>query len=239
MSKLYIVGIGSGNVKTMTIRALECIKSTRVVVGYHGYIELIKDLLKDKIVISSGMGQEVKRCRIAVEKVKEGYDTCIVSSGDAGLYGMAGLVLEIESCIDFEVVPGVSAAFLAASCLGAPLMDDMCTVSLSDHLTPWEVVKKRLVAAAQGDFVIALYNPRSILRPDNLERAVQLLLSYRDENTPVGIVKNAGREGESVIITTLGNIKYEVVDMMTTLIVGNSRTYIKDNTIITPRGYPI
>jgi precorrin-3B C17-methyltransferase len=239
MAKLYIVGIGSGRKENMTLRAIECLKRSEVVVGYKYYIDLIRDLVKDKLIISSGMKNEIERCRLAIQKVKKGYETSIVSSGDAGLYGMAGLVLEIDSRIDFEIVPGVSAAFLAASVLGAPLMHDFCTVSLSDILTPWEVIEKRLKYAAKGDFVIVLYNPKSHSRSQNIEKTVKILLEYKNAKTPVGIVKNAMREGEERIITTLDSIDYDFIDMMTTVIVGNSNSFIKDNMIITPRGYRI
>ncbi|KRQ85912.1 Cobalt-precorrin-3B C(17)-methyltransferase [Caloramator mitchellensis] len=239
MAKLYIVGIGSGKREDLTIRALECIDASKVIVGYTHYIKLIEDLLTGKEVYQTPMKSEVERCRAAIKYVREGLDTAIVSSGDPGLYGMAGLILELDSSIDIEVVPGISAAFLAAASLGAPLMHDFCTISLSDLLTPWEVIEKRLESAALGDFVIALYNPKSHSRVTNMERAIEIISKYRSPKTPVGIVKNARRDGEVKTITTLENINYDDIDMLTTVIIGNSNTFIKDGYIITPRGYNI
>ncbi|MCX7903352.1 MAG: precorrin-3B C(17)-methyltransferase [Caloramator sp.] len=237
MPKLYIVGIGSGKREDMTLRAIECIEKCQVIVGYDFYIKLIEELVKDKIIIKTSMKSEVERCKMAIEKVKEGYDTCIVSSGDAGLYGMAGLILELNADIEYEIVPGITAAFLAASSLGAPIMHDFCSISLSDLLTPWEIIEKRIRAAAEGDFVIALYNPKSMTRIENLNKALEILLTYRSSKTIVGIVKNARRPDEEKIITTLDNINTDYVDMKTILIVGNRTTYVKNGYMITPRGY--
>ncbi|MCX7883580.1 MAG: precorrin-3B C(17)-methyltransferase [Caloramator sp.] len=237
MAKLYIVGIGPGGIEHMTLKALKTIEKCSVVVGYEFYINLIEDVIKDKVIIKSGMKEEIKRCNIAIEKVKEGFDTCIISTGDAGLYGMAGPCLELLSGIEFEIIPGVTSALCGAALVGAPIMHDFCTISLSDLLTPWEVIEKRLICAGEGDFVIAIYNPKSHNRRDNIKKAIEILLKYKREDTPTAIIKNAGRDGEKYIITTLKEIDFDFIDMMTVVIIGNSQTYIKNDFIITPRGY--
>lgn len=239
MAKLYVVGIGPGGRSDMTLRSLEVIERCEVVVGYKYYIGLIEDLLDGKKVIQTGMKGEIERCRLAVEETKQGRDTCIVSTGDAGLYGMAGPILELATDIDVEVVPGVTSSFSGASVLGAPIMHDFCTISLSDLLTPWETIEKRVRLASEADFVIGIYNPRSKGRPDHLKRAVEIMLKHKSPKTPVGIVKNSGRDGEESLITRLENLDYECVDMMTVIIVGNRETYIEGGRIITPRGYSI
>lgn len=239
MAKLYVVGIGPGGRSHMTIRALEAIEASEVIVGYYFYIELVKDLIKGKEVISTGMKAEIERCTLAVNKAKEGRDTCIISTGDAGLYGMAGPILELADGIEVEVVPGVSSSFCAAAELGAPIMHDYCTISLSDLMTDWAVIEKRLECAALSDFVIGIYNPKSKGRPDNINRAVQILLKHKKAETPVGLVKNAGRDGNERRICTLGSMDYDFIDMMTVVIIGNNNTYIKDRKLITPRGYKL
>jgi precorrin-3B C17-methyltransferase len=208
-----------------------------VVVGYTFYIDLIQEFIADKKIISTGMKQEIDRCKQALEEVKNGSDTCIVSTGDPGLYGMAGPVLELAEGIEVEVVPGVSSAFCAASEIGAPIMHDMCTISLSDLLTPWNVIERRLKHAAQGDFVITLYNPKSQGRPKHLEKAVNILSHYKTPSTPVALVKNAGRTATASRLVTLATIDYDFVDMKTVVIIGNKTTYIQDGKMITPRGY--
>lgn len=237
MAKLYIVGIGPGGIEHITLKALKTIEKCSVIVGYDFYIDLVREIIEDKMVITSGMGEEIKRCREALQKVKEGFDTCIISTGDAGLYGMAGPCLEICEGIEVEIVPGLTSAFCGAALVGAPIMHDFCTISLSDLLTPWEVIEKRLICAGEGDFVIALYNPKSHSRKDNIKKAVDILLKYKREDTPVAMAKNAGRKGQEYVITTLKDMDYDFVDMMTVVIIGNNQTYIKENYIITPRGY--
>lgn len=237
MATLYVVGIGPGGREHFTIKALEAIKKCSVVVGYDFYIQLIEDLLEGKEIIKTGMKGEIKRCEVAIEKVKCGLDTCIVSTGDAGLYGMAGPIYEIAEDIDIEVVPGVSAAFCAASEIGAPIMHDFCTISLSDLLTSWELITRRIECAAMGDFVIALYNPKSDKRQEHIKKAIDIIVKYKNPDTPVGMVKNTGREGNRRIVTTLSGMKDDFIDMMTVVIIGNSQTYIKDGKMITPRGY--
>lgn len=239
MAKLYVVGIGPGGRELLTLKALGVIKRCPVIAGYNFYIELLGDLVDGKEIIKNGMKGEVERCLKAIEKVREGYDTCIVSTGDPGLYGMAGPIYEMAEDIEVEVIPGVTSSFSAAAELGAPIMHDFCTISLSDLLTPWEVIEGRLKSAAEGDFVIAIYNPKSHGRKTNINKAIEIILKYRAGETPVGIVKNAGRDGNERKVTTLSNIDFDFIDMMTVIIIGNSKTYIRGNNIITPRGYNI
>lgn len=240
MSKLYIIGIGPGDLKHMTGEAQEAVSSADAVVGYATYLKLIEPLLEGKEVVSSGMTREVERCRQAISLAGEGKTVALVSSGDAGVYGMAGLVLELEPPDDLEIgiVPGVSAVQAAAAVLGAPLMHDFAVISLSDLLTPWEVIEKRLAAAAAADFVIALYNPRSKGRSGHLERARDIILRSRPGGTPVGIVRNACRRGEEKVIATLAGMPLEKADMFSLVIVGNSATFIDGKgRMVTPRGY--
>lgn len=239
MGKLYVVGIGPGGKEHMTLKALETIKKCDVVVGYTYYIDLIKDLIEGKRIIKTGMMGEVERCKMAVEEAGKGYNTCIVSTGDSGLYGMAGPILELAEGVEVEIIPGVTSSFCAAAEVGAPIMHDFCTISLSDLLTPWDVIEKRLNMAAQGDFAIALYNPKSKGRPDHIHKAINIISRYAQSTTPVALVKNAGREGNERRITTLETIDYDFIDMMTVVLIGNSNTYIKDGRIITPRGYSL
>lgn len=239
MAKLYVIGLGPGGREHMTLKALEAIKKSHVVVGYSFYIELINDLINGKEIIKTGMKGEIERCRRAIEKVREGLDACIVSTGDSGLYGMAGPILEMANGIDVEIIPGISAAFCAASELGAPIMHDFCTISLSDLMTPWGVIEKRIECAAIGDFVVALYNPKSMGRPKHIENAVEIISKHRSPDTPVGLIKNAGRDGNERRITTLKDINYDFIDMMTVVIIGNSKTFIDNDYIITPRGYSL
>ena len=242
MSRLYIVGIGPGDLNHMTYQAREAIESADTVVGYKTYLHLIEPLLSGKEVVSSGMMKEVERCREAIRRAGEGRTVALVSSGDSGIYGMAGLVLELSppDCIEVVTVPGVSAVQAAASVLGAPLMHDFAVVSLSDLLTPWDLIEKRLEAAASADFVIALYNPRSKGRTRHVERALEIMLQSRAPDTPVGIVRNACREGEEKILSTLAEIPLSRIDMFSMVIVGNSATYVDGHgRMVTPRGYEI
>lgn len=243
--KLAVVGIGPGGIEYMTMRAYRVIRKADIIVGYKTYIELIKELLDDKEVLSSGMMKEIDRSRLAIEKALEGNYVAVVSSGDSGIYGMAGIVLEIlekeglSDKIDVEIVPGVSSAFAAAASLGAPLMHDTAFISLSDLLTPREQIIKRLESAAQGDFVVALYNPVSKKRTELIKEAQQIFLKYRGPETPVGIVRNAKREGEEINRTTLGNFVNVAMDMFSMVIIGNSKTYLSGEFILTPRGYQV
>lgn len=242
---IFVVGIGPGGEQYFTARAEEAIARAEVVVGYSYYIDLLGDRVKDKEIVSTGMTREIDRCRSAVELAMEGRDVAVVSTGDAGVYGMAGLVLELleahdpEGGVEVEIVPGVTAASAAASVLGAPLMTDFAVISLSDLLTPWEVIEKRLEGAAHGDFVVALYNPRSKKRITHLERACEILTRGRNDKLPVGIVRNALREGQEVTLTTLGEAPGCEVDMMSIVIVGNTATRRVGQRLVTARGYPV
>lgn len=223
----------------MSYHAMAAIKEAEVIVGFKTYLNFLGGLLAEKEIVDSGMRKEVERCQIAVEKARAGQKVAIVSSGDAGVYGMAGLILEIVSNEDLEVeiVPGITAANAAAASLGAPLMHDYAVISLSNLLTPWEKITKRLACAAEGDFIIALYNPRSRGRRDQIVEAQKIISEKRDLQTPVGIVRNAKREGEEVVITTLGEMLNHEIDMFTMVIIGNSCTFANDKYMITPRGY--
>lgn len=241
--KISVVGIGPGGLDEMTPRARRAIESAEVVAGYNTYIKLIEKILGRKKIIGRAMMQEVERCQLAIEETLAGKNVAVVSSGDAGVYGMAGLVVEMilnlpeDKQPQFEVIAGVSAVNAAAAILGAPLMNDFAVISLSDLMTPWEVIKNRVRAAAQGDFVIALYNPKSKRRVTQLDEVQKILLEYREKNTPVGIVTNAGREGESKIISTLENFTGEDVNMFSLVLIGNSQTFVKAGFMLTPRGY--
>lgn len=237
MAKLYVVGIGPGGLDNLTYKAAEVIKKCQVVVGYKFYIELVKEIIVGKKIISTGMKGEIERCKLALEEAKNGLDTCIISTGDPGLYGMAGLILELAQDVEVEVIPGLSAAFCAASEIGAPIMHDFCTISLSDLLTPWQLIEKRLEAAAGADFVIAIYNPKSKGRKTQIERAIEIIRKYKNGDVPVGLIKNAGREGNERKIVTLDTVDFEFIDMMTVVLIGNNKTYMKNGKMITPRGY--
>ncbi|OHW63446.1 cobalt-precorrin-3B C(17)-methyltransferase [Andreesenia angusta] len=239
MAKLYVVGIGPGGRENMTLKALKAIEESEVLVGYSFYIELLGDLVKAKEVIKTGMRGELERCKAAIESARAGKTTAIVSTGDSGLYGMAGPIHEMAEGVEIEVVPGISSAFSAAAELGAPIMHDFCTISLSDLLTPWETIESRLEMASKADFVIALYNPKSKTRTTQIERAFEIIREHKADSTPVGIVKNSGRFGKAVSTSTLGDTDFEDIDMMTVVIVGNKETYFKDGNIVTPRGYSI
>jgi precorrin-3B C17-methyltransferase len=243
--KLFIIGFGPGSVKHFTERAKEAIRESDCIIGYKTYIELVRDLIGEKEVISTGMSEEVTRAIKAVKLAEQGRKVGVISSGDAGVYGMAGLVYEVlvergwteKDGVEMEVIPGISAINSCASLLGAPIMHDACTISLSDHLTPWHIIEKRLEAAAQADFVLALYNPKSGKRTRQIVEAQKILLKYRSRETPVGLVKSAYRERQKVVITTLGDMLEHEIGMLTTVIIGNSTSFRYENKIITPRGY--
>jgi len=252
MAKLYVVGIGPGGLNHMTLEARQALAAAEAVVGYQTYLDFIAPLLAGKEIVSSGMMKEVERCETALRLAAAGKVTALVSSGDAGVYGMAGLVLELLAApavparelpllrkdVEVVVVPGVSAVQAAASVLGAPLMHDFAVISLSDLMTPWEAILKRLAAAADADFVTALYNPRSKGRVTQLDEARQIFLLSRSAATPVGIVRNACREGEEKVVTTLGEMLAHDIDMFSIVIIGNSATFVdKDGRMVTPRGY--
>lgn len=240
--KITVIGIGPGNVGDMTYSAVEALKNCEVVVGYGYYIPFIKRFLPDSAeIVSTGMKQERERIRQALEIAESGRHVSVVSSGDSGIYGMAPLVYEMMrergSDIDIEVLPGISAFQKAASLLGAPVGHDFCVISLSDLMTPWEVIERRIKAAAEADFVTAVYNPKSVGRYWQLYRLKEIMLDIRDGATPVGYVRQAGRDEEKTKITTLECFDPEDVDMFTVVIIGNSRSFKWEETLITPRGY--
>lgn len=239
--KIYVVGTGPGDVEHITPRAQDAIKTADVVIGYRAYIELIPELVAGKEVISSGMGQEMERCKKALEMASRGEVVALISDGDPGIYAMAGPMLEVLNAknlpLEVEVVPGVSALNACAARLGAPLMHDFVSISLSDRLTSWETIEKRLEAACKADFVIVLYNPRSMGRPDHVDRAREIIIKHRKPETPVGIVRAAMRKGERIVITDLENMLGHEIDMQSTVIIGNSQTFVFGNYLVTPRGY--
>ncbi|WP_078412780.1 precorrin-3B C(17)-methyltransferase [Priestia abyssalis] len=243
--KLLVIGFGPGSFEHITKRAQEAIQESDCVIGYKTYVELIQNLLSNQEIISTGMSEEVTRAQAAVRLAEEGKKVAVISSGDAGVYGMAGLVYEVlvekgwveETGVEVEVIPGVSAINSCAALLGAPVMHDACTISLSDHLTPWDLIAKRIEAAAQADFVIALYNPKSGRRTRQIVEAQKILLKYRAPDTPVGLVKSAYREKQHVVMTTLKEMLNHDIGMLTTVMIGNSSTFLYGSKMITPRGY--
>ncbi|MDY6400079.1 MAG: precorrin-3B C(17)-methyltransferase [Synergistales bacterium] len=238
---IYIIGIGPGDKDGLTIEALDALKECEIISGYEKYIELVKKFLPEKFFLAYPMRSEIDRCRHALKiSQKDGKKIALISSGDAGVYGMAGLMLEAAKGTgeDIKIISGVTAANSAASILGAPLMNDYVTISLSNLLTSWELIEKRLIAACEGDFVICLYNPASRHRPENFKRACEILLRYKSPDTPCGYVRNIKREGQEAEIMTLEKIKdCGKIDMLCTVIIGNSQTYILDGKLITSRGY--
>ena len=240
---IYVIGIGPGCRDLMTQEAISAMEDAEVIVGYKTYIKLVEDFIKDKEVVQNGMRKEVDRCQDAIDIAKTGTKVAVISSGDAGIYGMAGLILELitkqELDIPVKVVPGVTASIGAAAVLGAPIMHDFCHISLSDLMTPWEVIEKRLRLAAEADFVICLYNPRSKGRSEHLANAFKIMGEFKDGSTPVGIVKDVGREDQEKFICTFDTMDFERVDMTTMVIIGNKSTYIHDDLMITPRGYTV
>ena len=240
MKRLFVVGLGPGGRDGMTLEAKKALEQSEVICGYTAYADLIREDYPEKEYLVSGMTKEVERCHMALLAAQDGKTTAMICSGDAGVYGMAGLVLSLaEKYPETEVVivAGVTAALSGAARLGAPLMNDFAVISLSDLLTPKDVIEKRLRAAAAGDFSICLYNPSSKKRTDHLRRACDILLEIVSPETVCGLVRNIGREGESFTLTTLGALRDTQVDMLTTVFVGNSRTRVMDGRMVTPRGY--
>lgn len=240
---LYVIGLGPGKKDLMSKEALDALEVCDIIVGYSTYVRLIKDLIKNKDIVATGMRQEIDRCQKAIDLAHEtGKNIGVVSSGDAGVYGMAGLILELldeNDDLEVTVVPGITASLGAAAVMGAPLMNDFCHISLSDLMTPWEMIEKRLHAAAQGDFVVCLYNPRSKGRPEHLSKAFEIMSQYKSKDTIVGIGKDIGRKEEEIILTTIGELDENLVDMTTIVLVGNKETYVKNGRMITPRGYTL
>lgn len=243
--KINIVGTGPGNAGFLTADARAALEECDLVIGYRLYLEQVGNLVRDKECIASAMGKEVERCKLAVDEARKGKNVALVSGGDPGIYGMAGLLIQVALKQDnppqVNVIPGVTAASAAAAVLGAPLMHDFAVISLSDLLTPWELIEKRLKAAAVADLVIVLYNPRSRGRHNQLEKARRVILMHRESKTPVGIVHSAGRENQEHCITSLDEMPAFTgqVSMTSLVIIGNSCTYRQNGIMITPRGYPL
>lgn len=241
MKRIDVVGFGPGGYEYMTIQAIAAMKAADIIVGYTTYIDLLRGIFPDKNFLDTPMTREVERCRIALEEAMKGQQVALVSSGDSGIYGMAGIMLQVVQAsgadIPVRIIPGVTAASAGASMLGAPLMNDFAVISLSDLMVPLEQIMLRVKCAAEGDFVICLYNPKSRKRKDYLEKAADIVMSFRDSETPVGIVRRAGRENSTYELTTLRELKNAEVDMFTIVIIGNSMTYVRDGRMITPRGY--
>lgn len=240
MNKLYVVGLGPGGADGMTVRAKDAIEKSDVIVGYTVYIDLIRDLFPNKAYLSTPMRKEVDRVRLALSTAAQGQTVAMVCSGDAGVYGMSGLCEELLSeypGVEIETVPGVSAVLSGAAILGAPLMHDFAVISLSDLLTPWEKIEKRLLSAAEADFVICLYNPASHKRRDYLKKACELVLRFASPKTVCGIARNIGRDGEETRVLTLEELRDAEVDMFSTVFIGNSETKIINGKMVTPRGY--
>ena len=240
MSKIYVVGIGPGEYEQMTMRAANALSSCDTIVGYTVYVDLVKAHFADKEFLTTPMRKEVDRCVLAFEEAKKGKTVAMICSGDAGVYGMAGLMYEVGVNypeVELEIVPGVTAALGGAAVLGAPLIHDFCLISLSDLLTPWEKIKARLLGASQADFVICLYNPSSKKRHDYLQKACDLMMKYKSPDTVCGTVAQIAREGETAQVMTLRELRDTEVDMFTTVFVGNSQTKNIDGKMVTPRGY--
>ncbi len=246
MGKIFVVGIGPGDAEEITPSVREALSHCDVVVGYKYYFRFIEDLLPAGVeCVDSAMRRERERAKLAFELAESGKSVCVISSGDSGVYGMAPLIFEMKrerergeaEEVEVVVLPGISAALKAASLLGAPLGHDFCAISLSDLMTPWEVIERRIVAAAKGDFVTAVYNPRSSGRQWQLARLKEIFLQHWNGDTPVGCVRQAGREDEKVWCVTLSTLNPEEIDMFTVLIIGNSQSYIYKGAFVTPRGY--
>lgn len=237
--KIYVVGIGPGNMEDITVRAYNTLKKVDVIAGYTTYVNLVKDEFSEKEFYISGMKKEVERCEQVLEIAKSGKDVALISSGDAGIYGMAGIMIEVaeREGYEVEVVPGVTSSIAGAALVGAPLMHDNATISLSDLLTDWDVITKRIEKASEGDFVISLYNPKSKGRTTQIVEAREIMLKYKSKDTPVALLRNIGRENENYTLTTLDEFLNYEIDMFTIVMIGNSKTYILNGKMVTPRGY--
>lgn len=238
--KLYVVGIGPGEYEQMTLKAVRVLENSRLIVGYTVYIDLIRPYFPNTEMMATPMMKEVERCRMALEEADKGRSVSMVCSGDSGVYGMAGLILELAGDfpqVEIEMVPGVTAACGGAAVLGAPVCHDFAVISLSDLLTPMETIERRLECAARSNMVICIYNPSSKKRADYLRRACDIVLKYQSPETICGIVRNIGRDGESSCVMTLGELRDMQVDMFTTVYIGSSFTRVERGKMITPRGY--
>lgn len=237
---LYVVGFGAGNEDGMTIAAKKAVEKCGLIVGYTVYTELLKAIFPDKEYFETPMKQETARCKKALEVASDGKDVAVVCSGDSGVYGMASLILEMAEeypSVDIEIVPGVTSALSGGAIAGAPIGHDFAVISLSDLLTPWKKIEKRLACAAEGDFAICIYNPSSKKRHDYLKKACDIILGYRSEKTVCAAVRNIGREGEAYSIMTLLELRGYEADMFTTVFIGNSQTRNINGKMVTPRGY--
>lgn len=240
-----MVGIGPGSKDLITPRALKALADAQVVVGYKTYIDLLGDLLNNIEIISTGMTKEIQRCQAAIDETLTGKRVVVISSGDPGVYGMAGLLLEmiekegLGSKIDIEIIPGITSANASAARLGAPLMHDFAVVSLSDLLTPWDVIRERVRAAVAADYVLILYNPASHKRTSQIVKVIDIVKEYRLGSNPAGIVRNAERAEEEVIITDIDHLLDYRIDMFSTVFIGNSNTKILGEFMVTPRGYSL
>ena len=236
-----VVGLGPGNAQFLTAQAQAALQNADVLCGYTVYIDLVRPHYPEKEVYTTGMTREIDRCRWALEAAQSGKAVALVCSGDAGVYGMASPLLELAGAypdVEVEIVPGLTAALSGAAVLGAPLAHDFCVISLSDRLTPWEVIEKRLASAAAGDFCVALYNPSSKGRADYLAKAVRILRANgKADETLCGVVRSIGREGQSSCLLTLAELEQTAVDMFTTVFVGNAATQNLRGKMVTPRGY--
>ena len=240
MSKIYVIGIGPGAYDQMTGKAIRAMNESDAIIGYTVYVDLVKEYFPGKEFMTTPMKKEVDRCVLAFEEAKKGKTVSMICSGDAGVYGMAGLMYEVGVNYpetELEIIPGVTAATGGAAVLGAPLIHDFCLISLSDLLTPWEKIEARLLAAAQADFVVCLYNPSSKKRHDYLQKACDLMMKYKSPDTICGTVSNIAREGEEAHVMTLKELRDTQVDMFTTVFIGNSQTKEINNKMVTPRGY--
>lgn len=240
MTKVYAVGLGPGGKEMMTEEAISAIEKSDVICGYTVYVDLITSMFPEKETFTTPMKKEIDRCKWALETAQSGKTVAMVCSGDSGVYGMAGLLLQLLHSykdVEVEVVPGITAAISGAAVLGAPVGHDFCVISLSDLLTPWDLIVKRLELAAEGDFITCLYSPRSKKRIEHLTTACNIMLKHRSEDTVCGWVKNIGREGEEYRICTLKELDNEPIDMFTTVFIGSSQTKLVDGKMVTPRGY--
>ena len=240
MKEIYIIGMGPGSYEGMTVEGVKRLEKSDIIIGYTVYTNLLKEIWPDKEFLSTPMRMEYERCILAFEKANEGKSVSLVCSGDAGVYGLSGLMLTISPSypdINVKTVPGVTAALSGAALMGAPLIHDFAVISLSDLLTPMETIEKRLEHAAMGDFVICIYNPGSKKRSDYLSRACELLLKHKSGKTPCGIAKNIGRAGEDYTILTLDKLRDIKADIFQTIIIGNSMTKVINGKLVTPRGY--
>ena len=238
---VYVIGLGPGDPQFLTAQAQSALDAAEVLCGYTVYLDLVRPFYPEKECYATGMTKEIDRCRWALETAQSGKSVALVCSGDAGVYGMASPLLELAEEypeVTVEVVPGLTAVLSGGAVLGAPLAHDFCVISLSDRLTPWEVIEKRLKAAAMGDFCVALYNPSSKGRPDYLARAVRILLENgKTPETVCGLVRNIGRAGQESRILTLAELENTPVDMFTTVYIGNTATKELSGRMVTPRGY--